>query len=245
MSLKRKKTKENILLLIAARGGSKGIKDKNIRPMANQPLIAYTIRQAIRWGKADQIVVSTDSTKIARIATRYGAVAPFKRPSHLSTDTAPKGRVIQHALRQCEKIYGKKFDILVDLDVTAPIRRIQDLDRCLAVFRQRRPNTLFSVTKSHKNPYFNMVEVDGNGFARICKSLKNKFLRRQDAPRVFDLNASIYFYSRDYLLKPGNPHAISKRSIAYVMDDSSGIDIDREIDFKFVEFLLKERQIKL
>ncbi|MDE2223582.1 MAG: acylneuraminate cytidylyltransferase family protein [Candidatus Omnitrophica bacterium] len=234
----------NILLTIAARAGSKGVKGKNVRTLLGKPLIAHTILQALRWGKASKVVVSTDSPEIAKIARRYGAQVPFMRPAHLATDRAGKVPVIAHALKTCEEIYKTKFDAVVDLDATAPVRTVQDLDNCLALFAKHRPHTLFSVVPSHKNPYFNMVELDPSGRVRLCKQLKVKLKRRQDAPIVYDVNASIYFYDRDYLLG-ANPSVLNKRCMVYVMNEESGFDIDREIDFKFLEFLSKEKIIHL
>lgn len=235
----------NLLLTIAARGGSKGIKNKNIRPLMDKPLIAHTIDQALRWGKVAKIVVSTDSELIAKTALRFGAQVPFMRPAHLATDTSGKVPVIAHALKTCERIYQTKFDAVVDLDATAPVRTTQDLDNCLAMFIKHRPYTIFSVVPSHKNPYFNMVELSPSGRVRVCKQLKTKIKRRQDAPEVFDANASIYFYDRDYLLKTKNPSVINGRCMIYLMKEESGFDIDREVDFKFLEFLCKEKIIHL
>lgn len=234
------KNKENILIVIAARGGSKGVKNKNIRNLGSKPLIAYTIQQAIKWGKAAEIVCSTDSEKIAKVAKRYNAEAPFIRPKSLAGDSIPKIQVIRHALLRCEDIYKKTYGIIVDLDITAPIRKISDLDNCLRLFKRKRPKTLFSVIKAKRNPYFNMVEEGKNGTVNLCKTYVRPVFARQDAPFVYDMNASIYFYKRDYLIDKKNTSVISDNSIIYVMDDISGTDIDSEFDFRFIEFLLKE-----
>lgn len=236
---------DKILVLIAARGGSKGLKNKNIRPLAGKPLIYYTLKQVLTWKQANRVVVSTDSPQIAAVAERCGAAVPFKRPPQLATDTAPKGLVVKHALESCEKIYGETYDIVVDLDVTAPVRTVSDLDRCLKIFKRFRPKTLFSVSPARKNPYFNMVEKDARGNAKICKRPTGRVKRRQDAPRVYSMNASIYFYSRDYLMNSAQAPAITDFSKMYVMSELAGIDIDAEIDFKFIEFLLHEGVISL
>ena len=235
----------NILLTIGARGGSKGVKGKNIRPLLGKPLIAHTISQALRWGKAAHVIVSTDSEEIAKIAKRYGAQVPFIRPAYMATDKSSKFPATVHALKTCEEIYKTKYDVLVDLDVTAPVRTIQDLDNCLNLFIKHRPNNIFSVVPSHKNPYFNMVELGPSGRVRLSKPLKSTVKRRQDAPPVYDCNASIYFYDRNYLLKTKKPAVVNPRCMIYVMKDESGFDIDREIDFKFLEFLSKEKIIQL
>lgn len=229
-----------ILVTIAARGGSKGVKNKNIRELCGKPLIAYTVEQALKWGKASKVLVSTDSAEIAETAKRFGAEAPFLRPPELSTDTAPKVPVIRHAWREAEKLYGETYDFVVDLDATAPLRKVADLDAALKKAIENKSSMLFSVVPAHKNPYFNMVELDPSGFAHLCKKLDKSVTRRQDAPKVYDLNASIYVYSREFLLGDSMT-VLTDRSAVHVMDELSGVDIDREVDFKFVEFIIKER----
>ncbi len=235
----------NILVTICARGGSKGVKDKNIRPLMGKPLIAYSIEQAKRWARTTDIVVSTDSEAIAAVAKEYGAQVPFLRPAELAGDTTPKVPVIQHALRNTETVLNKKYDLVVDLDTTSPIRHKDDLENCYQEFVAKKPRLLFSVVKAHKNPYFNMVEVDKAGFAHLCKPLPDRVTRRQDAPIVYNMNASIYFYDRDALLQGFDNGSFFDRSIIYEMDELSAHDIDREIDFKFVEFLVTERLVTL
>jgi CMP-N-acetylneuraminic acid synthetase len=231
----------NILCTICARGGSKGVKDKNIRPLLGKPLIAYTIGQALRWSKARRIIVSTDSARIASIAKKYGATVPFMRPKKLAADDASKLLSVRHALIKCEKLFKERYDIIVDLDVSSPLRTVRDLDNCLQVFIKKRPQTLFSVVKAQRNPYFNMVEIKKDGFAKLCKQAPRKIVRRQDAPQVYSMNASIYFFRRDFLLDFKNTLPFSSRSVVYDMDDLSAHDIDSEYDLKFIEFLLKER----
>jgi CMP-N-acetylneuraminic acid synthetase len=128
---------DNILITICARGGSKGVKGKNIRNLNGHPLIYYTIKQALEWGKAKHVIVTTDSKEIAQIAKDCGAEVPFLRPKKLATDTAPTLPVLKHALLECEKIYGEKFDILIDLPVTAPVRTIKDFENAYKIFKKR------------------------------------------------------------------------------------------------------------
>lgn len=232
----------NLLITICARGGSKGVKNKNIRELAEKPLIFYTINQAKEWGKGRNTVVSTDSEEIAKIAKEFGAEVPFMRPAELATDKAGKVAVIRHTLVYCEEIFEEVYDAVMDLDVTSPVRKVHDLENAFNLFLETKPKTLFSVTPARRNPYFNMVEEMGDGRVSLCK--KGDFVRRQDAPKVFDLNASIYIYDRNYLLE-GNENVISDNSIAYVMDDISRTDIDTELDFKFIEFLIKEKIVSL
>lgn len=231
----------NILLTICARGGSKGVKKKNIRKLMGKPLINYTIQQAIKWGRATKIVVSTDSEEIADIVKKSDIDVPFIRPRNLAEDTTPKIPVIRHALMECEKKYKCVFPIVVDLDVTSPIRSIKDIEKCYQLFVEKKPYTLFSAVNARKSPYFSMVELDQNGWASLSKQSGKEVYRRQDAPVVFDLNGSIYFYDREFLLNGSTINVVTDRSIVYKMDDISAFDLDREIDFKFIEFLMKEK----
>jgi len=224
-----------ILGTICARGGSKGVKNKNIRNLLGKPLIAYTIEYFTKWNKADRIVCSTDSKEIADIAKKYGAEIPCFRPPELATDTASKIPVLQHILKICEKEDSCEYEIIVDLDPTAPLRKRKFLEEAFKKFIDSNADVLFSVTKAHKNPYFNMVELDKNGYAHLSKA--GSFNRRQDAPQVYELNASIYIYKRDFLLKTNS--VFSDKSIIYEMPDIVSIDIDREKDFLYIEFLLK------
>lgn len=226
-----------ILGTICARGGSKGVRNKNIRYLHGKPLIAYTIESLLEWGKANRVLVSTDSSEIMQVANEYGAETPFTRPQNLATDVAPKIPVIQHALRFCEGQEKSKYDIVIDLDPTSPLRRTDDIENALMEFLSTDAQVLYSVTESSKNPYFNMVELDVAGNAHLSKSIEGEVFRRQDAPKVYSINGSIYIYNRDFLETTNSLHCEKER--VYIMDELSSIDIDREIDFQFVDFLLE------
>jgi CMP-N,N'-diacetyllegionaminic acid synthase len=225
-----------ILATICARGGSKGVPNKNIRLLNGKPLIAYTIECAKKYTKFDRIIVSTDSPKIAEIAKQYGADVPFLRPKELATDTSPKIPVLQHAVRYLEQEENDRYDLIVDLDPTSPLRTVEDIENCVNKMIEKNPNVVFSVTPAHKNPYFNMVE-EKDGKVYLCKKLDAPITRRQDAPTVYAMNASIYVYKKDFLLNTDS--VFSDNTMAVVMPEERSIDIDRPIDFEFVEFLMK------
>lgn len=229
---------DNILITICARGGSKGVKGKNIRNLNGKPLIYYTIKQAQNWGKAARIIVTTDSKEIAEIAKKSGAEVPFIRPKNLATDTTPTLPVLTHALLESERIYKTKFNIVIDLPVTAPIRSTKDLENSYKLFKKKNPKNLVTVTASHRNPYFNMLEIEKNGRVKYVKA--GNFTRRQDAPEVYDMNNSIYIYQAEYLRdEKAKLDKITDDTIAYIMDPTTSIDIDTETDFKILESLLK------
>ncbi len=234
---------DNILVTICARGGSKGVKGKNIRDLAGYPLIYYSIKQAKEWGRAKRIIVSTDSQEIAEIAEKSGAEVPFLRPKKLASDKSSKQSAIRHALLESENFFNEKYNLVMDLDVTSPIRKIEDLENAYKLFLKKKPKTLFSAVIARRNPYFNMVEEDKKGRVKLSK--KGSFVRRQDAPKVYDMNASIYIYDRNYLLDEKNNSPISDDSIVYVMDEVSRTDIDSEIDFNYIEFLVNEGIVNL
>ena len=237
--------KEKILLTIAARGGSKGVKNKNIRILYGKPLIAYTIMQAKKWGKADRVICSTDSFEIAQIAKKFGAEVPFLRPTALATDSSGKIDVLRHALKSAEQKYNETYSLVIDLDVTAPIRNISDIDGAYKMFIKNKPKSVFSVTACRKNPYFNMVEINHKGIAVLVKKPVSLIKRRQDAPAVYDMNASIYVYDREYLLDKKTKTAISDHSLVWVMDELSSVDIASELDFQFIEFLILKKLVSL
>lgn len=231
-----------ILCTICARGGSKGVLGKNIKNLNGKPLIAYTIETAQKWNKADKIVVSTDSLEIAEIAQRYNVKVPFLRPLELATDNAGKMDAIRHAVNFFER-EGEYYDIIVDLDVTSPLRTIEDLDGALTIFLENDVNNVYSVCEARRNPYFNMVELQENGRVKLCKSFDKTILSRQTAPKVYDMNASIYIYKRDFIKNSNICH--SDNTMPYIMPPERSIDIDSELDFEIVEFLMKKGVVKV
>ena len=162
----------SILCIICARKGSKGIKNKALKLIKNKPLIYFTIKQALRSKIFDEVVVSTDSKKIQKIALNFGAKSWFLRPKKLSKDNSSKLLAIKHAFKESEKFFKKKFNICFDLDLTSPLRNIRDIKKALKIFNYEKANNLFSVTNSKKNPYFNMVEKKNNTYVLSKKPPK-------------------------------------------------------------------------
>lgn len=230
-----------ILGTICARGGSKGVPGKNIRPLAGQPLLAHTIAQARACAQIQRLIVSTDSPDIAAVARTYGAEVPFLRPADLASDAVAKLPVLQHALRFLQD-RGEIYDLVVDLDPTSPLRTVGDIEAAIQhLLRRSDASNLFSVCPPHRNPYFNMIELDDQAYGHLVKSHRETFASRQTAPRVYDLNASIYVYRAGYLLSP-LARVIGEHSIIYEMPEERSWDIDSLLDFAFVEFLMKERR---
>ena len=227
---------KKILCTICMRGGSKGVSGKNLRNLHGKPLMAYTIEQALQSGLFEQVVVSTDSYEIAETAKTYGAEAWFLRPAELATDKAAKLPAIRHAFMEVEKHYGHQFDVLVDLDATSPLRKVEDIKAAYHQFLDEEDaDILITASPCRKNPYFNMVEkVDGR--VRKVKELKPPPTRRQDAPAVYDMNASIYIWKRRALLEYDT--LFTEKTSLYVMPEERSVDIDTELDWDFVEFMI-------
>lgn len=227
-----------VLVTVCARGGSQGVEKKNIRELDGVPLIAHTLRQAQAWDRTARLVVSTDSEEIAAVAEEHGAEVPFRRPDELATDEAAKLPVIQHAHQETEARTDETYEYIVDLDVTAPIRLVDDIQRCFERVSETEATNAYTVTESDKNPYFNMVELDQDGYASLSKTPDEEVIRRQDAPTVYDMNASVYTYEREFLQHANSVH--SDRAAVAEMPPERSVDIDRPIDFAFVEFLMTE-----
>ncbi|MBN1914134.1 MAG: acylneuraminate cytidylyltransferase family protein [Candidatus Omnitrophica bacterium] len=228
-----------ICAIIAARGGSKGVPGKNIRRLLGKPLIAYSIKQAVSCPGIDKVIVTTDSSGIARLARKYGAETPFLRPARLATDSCGKLAVLQHAVMFMRQRMGYFPDLIVDLDPTSPLRNIADIRACIKLARNNACDAVISATPAKKNPYFNMVELCGDKTVRLCKkSGRRQSQRRQDAPSVYEMNASIYVYRTASLLKMKT--LWDGKLMMHQMPPERSVDIDRELDFKVVEYLMKE-----
>ncbi len=234
--------KNNILITICARGGSKGLKNKNIKPLNNIPLIIYSINLAIEFSKIykSDIAISSDSKEILKIASKNGLSTEYIRPKILCGDNVGKIETIEHLLFHEENYRNKKYDIILDLDVSSPLRNLNDLILAYKkLINNKEALNLFSVNNSSKNPYFNMVEIGENDYVHLVK--KGKFLTRQSAPRVYELNASFYFYKRLFFeLK--NKYVITKKSIMYEITHIC-FDIDNQIDFEFMNYLVKNNKL--
>ena len=232
-----KQEESSILLgVIPARGGSKGIKNKNLRTVLNKPLIYYTIKDALSYKKIYKTIVTTDSLEIAEVAKEYGVEVPFIRPKRLAKDNTPMIEVLKHALMKCEQIYSLKINGIVLLDPTSPLRKKENINEMIDIFIENKPDLVVAATKSRRNPYFNMVKIDKSGYAQLV--LKGNFVRRQDAPLVFDITNNCWIFSRRAILRGWR---IPRKTIAYETDGLY-IDIDEEDDLKFFECFLKSRK---
>lgn len=224
-----------ILVIIPARGGSKGIPRKNIKPFNGKPLIYYTIDCARAICNDEDICVSTDDLEIIKCVEDYGLKVPFVRPAELATDTAGTYEVLLHALDFYEK-QGRHYDVILLLQNTSPFRNAEHVKEALKLYRPD-IDMVVSVNQTKTNPYYNCFEEDPEGFLK--KTLDSTgFVRRQDAPVTYEYNGAIYIINPEQLKKM----SLGKftRRVKYVMDDLHSVDLDNLIDWKFAEFVLKE-----
>jgi len=234
-----------ILVTICARGGSKGIPGKNIKTLDGKPLIFYSINVAKQFKnkfKDVEIVLSTDSEEIVKVAEDCGLKSDYRRPDYLAGDMVGKIDAIKHILFTKEKTDSCKFEYILDLDVTSPLRNLKDLsDAFEIILKNDKAINLFSVSPANRNPYFNMVEQKENGFYVQVKKFDELVLTRQSAPNVYDLNASFYFYKRSFF-DLGYKGAITDKSLVYIVPHIC-FDLDHPIDFEILEYLKVNKKL--
>jgi CMP-N-acetylneuraminic acid synthetase len=230
----------NIVALICARGGSKGLPGKNIRPLAGVPLIAWSIRQAQAVPRISRVIVSTDSEEIAAVARKAGAEVPFMRPVELAQDNSPERSVWRHALEYLKANEGAYPDVLLVVPATAPLRLPEDLERCLDEFAQGDVDTVITVAEPHRNPYFNMVKARADGGVELVIPPGDGILtRRQDAPDVYDMTTVAYVTAPDFVMRADTIFAGRVRAVRIPVERA--VDIDTLMDFRVAECLLQYR----
>lgn len=224
---------ENVLIIITARGGSKGIPNKNIKLLNNKPLIQYTIEAAREVVKDENICLSTDSTEIVEVARQLGLEVPFVRPSYLATDSANSYDTILHAVNYYESI-GKFFETIILLQPTSPFRKGFHIQEAYQLYNNN-IDMVVSVVESKANPYFNLWEESSEGMLRKVK--EGNYIRRQDCPSCFLFNGAIYIINTDSLKRCD----LNKFSniIKYTMDQKYSVDIDTKLDWEWSEFLIQ------
>ena len=222
-----------ILTIIPARGGSKGIPRKNIKPLNGKPLIHYTIDVARAIVDDEDICVSTDDAEIISVVEHYGLKVPFVRPAQLATDTAGTYEVLLHALDFYEK-RGKEYDVVLLLQNTSPFRTAEQVEKALSLYRND-VDMVVSVKECSANPYYCVFEENSEGYLHICKGDGN-ITRRQDAPKVYEYNGAIYAINPISLKKmPLNKFA---HRVKFVMDEQSSLDLDTMADWHLAEVLM-------
>ena len=222
--------KYNSLYIIPARGGSKGIPRKNIKPLAGIPLIHYSIEVARTLADDEHIIVTTDDDEIAQVARETGLPVPYKRPAHLATDTAGSREVILDAM-------GIKYDNVVLLQPTSPLRTAEDVEKALELYSPE-VDMVVSVVEANANPYYNCFETDATtGYLHVSKG-DGRITRRQDAPRVWEYNGAVY------VINPQSLRAMTMgeftRKVPCEMPRERSIDLDMPMDWAIAEVIMNE-----
>lgn len=236
---------ENILLTICARGGSKGIPGKNIKELNGHPLIYYSLKVAEEFSRKignTQIALSTDDDEIKSVVRRISPITDtdYVRPDFLASDTAGKLDAIVDVKNDMEQKHSIKYDFVIDLDVTSPLRNFNDLNNALNLLKENeQAYNIFSVSPANRNPYFNMVEEQENGFYSLCKT--GKFLTRQSAPKVYDMNASFYIFKETFF-EENFKTVITDKSLVYEVPHLC-FDLDHPIDFEIMSFLMENEKL--
>ncbi|MUU78129.1 acylneuraminate cytidylyltransferase family protein [Winogradskyella endarachnes] len=224
----------NFLVVITARGGSKGIPKKNIKLLNGKPLIAYSIDIAKQIADIKDICFTSDSDEIIEVATTLGLEVPFKRPAELATDTANSRDVILHALDAYETLNNKSYDAILLLQPTSPFRTIQQVKDCIELYNNS-IDMVVSAKQASANPYYNLYE-EHNGYLKPSK--EGNYTRRQDCPDVWEFNGAIYVINSNSL-RQQKMKTFSKVK-KYVMSEETSLDLDTLLDWKIAEFYLQD-----
>lgn len=229
----------NAVALICARGGSKGLPGKNIKPLAGKPLIGWAIEQARAAQDVTRVIVSTDAPDIAKVAKDAGAEVPFMRPEELARDDSPEWLVWRHALTFLKDTTGAYPDALVCVPTTAPLRTVDDINACITEFKKSDCDLVLAVSPAHRSPYFNMVKVGADGFSELVIPPVGEVFRRQDAPAVYDISTICYVARPEFVMTAKRMFDGRVRQV--VVPPERALDIDTPLDFRLAEFFVSLR----
>ena len=228
----------SIVATICARGGSKGVPRKNLRLLDGKPLIGRAVEQALATGIFDRVVASTDDPEMAKVAADYGAEVPFLRPAELARDSTNKWDVFRHLVTELEA-RGDRVGVIADLDTGAALRTVGDIQAAVERLATTGADVCVTAYEADHNPYYNMVELDPAGLARVCISPDRPIANRQQAPAVYSLSPAIFAIRRDALWR--HDHWSQCEMALSVIPRERALDIDTELDFTLVELLFARR----
>ncbi|MEC6393615.1 acylneuraminate cytidylyltransferase family protein [Acinetobacter pittii] len=220
---------------IFARGGSKGLPGKNIKPLAGKPLLQYSIDTALASDLIEQVFVSTDDQAIAQVAIEGGAIL-IERPAELATDQSPEWLSWRHAVEWATEHYGS-FDGFVSLPATSPLRSQEDVEDAILKRQADTADICIAVTPASRSPYFNMVKYNEAGFVELVNQPEGEVSRRQDAPKVFDITTVVYATTPEFVL---NNYGLFSGKVASIeVPKARAVDIDDIYDFRLAEAIIK------
>ena len=224
----------SVLAIIPARGGSKGILQKNVKLLAGKPLITWTIEAAKKAKYIDRVIVSTDDEKISDIAKQHGAEVPFLRPAELSKDEATTVDTVLHAINQLPG-----YDWLLLLQPTSPLRTASDIDSFFNFCQNHKANSTASICKVNKHPYWMYTRNDSYELQSFVKESIG-ITRRQDLPSAYSLNGALYLVKVDWFLK--HKSFINEETKGYLMSPEKSVDIDSIEDWNWAEYLINQKK---
>ena len=228
------------ICIIAARGGSKGVPNKNIRLLGKKPLIAHTIESAIKSKLFSSVIVSTENKKIADIAKKYGAAVPFYRPKKLATDNASMDDVLLDVIKKL-KLLEYEFEVVVNRDCTAPFIQNSDIKESINLLDRKKCDAVVAGYNTHLNPYFNMMEKNASGYLEFSKKSKKKIANRQNAPIVYQLTGLQTFNVKQFLKYK---RIYMPKILPFEILPETGLMIDTEFEFQIANQIAK-KQIKI
>ena len=231
---------DRCIAFIFARGGSKGLPGKNIKPLAGKPLIAWAIDTARACSHLETVIVSTDDPGIAEVAVAHGAEVPFVRPAELASDTASEWLAWRHAIDWFRRERGD-FDVFVSLPTTSPFRAVADVESCIATLQQPGTDIVITVRPAERSPYFNMVRHDDTGFAHLVIPPEKSLVRRQDAPMVYDVTTVAYAAKPEFILRADRLFEGRVRTVQVPVERA--LDIDTPYDFMIAECLARREPL--
>lgn len=234
---------KKILGIITARGGSKGIPGKNIKPLLGKPLIAYTIEAARKSGALDRLILSTDDQEIAEVARKYGCEAPFMRPAELAEDKTPHLPVMQHALRWLKDNHGYSPDYAMILQPTSPLRQSFHIKEAVELILSTGADSVLSVAEVPENfNYRKTMVLDDTNFLKLVNKdpIYKRIARRQDLPKNYWSTGMIYLFKTELLFEPINPNFYGEKTAPYVIDKKYVVDINVPEDWAEAERAMRE-----
>jgi len=226
-----------ILGISLARGGSKSVPYKNIKPIMGVPLIAYTIAEALKSNLLTRYVVSTDDEDIRNVAIRYGAEAPFLRPSNIATDTASSVSALQHAVDWIEKQEGLEYDFVVELMCTNPLKNVHDIDGAIGKLITSGADSVIAVHKLEDHHPVRIKKIIDDKIVDFCLPEVAEMRRQDLKPDAYVRSGSIYALTRDHLMLENLRYG-SENSRAYILPSERAVNVDTEIDFLMAEKMI-------
>ena len=232
-------SKYKILAITLARGGSKGIKNKNIKKISGKPLIFYTIKEALKSNLISDYIVATDSQDISNISKKLGAKVPFLRPKKYSTDKASSVSALKHAVIWMENEHNIKYDFVIELMCTNPLKTKSDIESVIKKLIKTKADSVIAVNKLEDHHPRRIKKIVNDKIVDFCLNEKKESRRQDLKPDAYIRSGSIYGMKRDYLIKKNRRYG-GNNSRPYVLDSKKAINIDSNIDFVIAKEILKK-----